>query len=307
MTLNPKAVQIANAKLWAQFPESKGRQLTMAPADLKYRHAWMAEYNSALQNLPKPPLPAFTPVPTSKPTAPVIACTSVSPCPLNIANWTHEQKMEAAIKQANLPDEIMAELPDIKLLAASMVVIGGGLVALASTGYGAVAEGVAAALILVGGYFSGKQIGEGILSLVDFYQKTQCNKAKTQADITSAGASFGDATAKMGVGGLMLLLSALGAKKISIPRLNLLTSVRGVLSENYASVGEMTVPVKNTSLLEALNATSKGEWVKVYEAGKLNGQNVEVHYFRNTTTQQVYDVKVKYEYWHQKEFKNLQQ
>lgn len=69
----------------------------------------------------------------------------------------------------------------------------------------------------------------------------------------------------------------------------------------------MTVPIKNTELLNKLNATSKGDWVKVYEAGLYNGSKIETHYFRNNTTRQVFDVKTKYNYWHQKSFKNLGQ
>lgn len=53
------------------------------------------------------------------------------------------------------------------------------------------------------------------------------------------------------------------------------------------------------------NPTSKGDWIKVYEAGKQNGLNIETHYFRNNTTGQVFEMKTKYNYWHQKAFKKL--
>jgi hypothetical protein len=82
-------------------------------------------------------------------------------------------------------------------------------------------------------------------------------------------------------------------------------SVSQVLGKAYKASGEVTVPIKNLELLEKLNSTSKGDWVKVYEAGIQNGKKIEVHYFRNNTTKQVFEVKKKYDYWHQKSFKQL--
>lgn len=58
--------------------------------------------------------------------------------------------------------------------------------------------------------------------------------------------------------------------------------------------------------MKELNAASKGDWVKVYEAGIKEGNKVEIHYFRNNTTNKVFDVKTKYNYWHQKQFKKIQ-
>ncbi len=89
--------------------------------------------------------------------------------------------------------------------------------------------------------------------------------------------------------------------------LQLQKSVTSVMGKGYKAAGEVTVPIKNTELLNTLNATSKGNWVKVYEAGIQNGSKIETHYFRNNTTRQVFDVKTKYNYWHQKAFKNLGQ
>ena len=85
------------------------------------------------------------------------------------------------------------------------------------------------------------------------------------------------------------------------------SSVSKVLGNSYKAMGEVTVPIKNTELLKALNATSKGDWVKVYEAGLQNGVKTETHFFRNNTTNQVFDVKTKYSYWNQKAFKTLGQ
>ncbi len=80
-----------------------------------------------------------------------------------------------------------------------------------------------------------------------------------------------------------------------------------MMGKGYKAAGEVTVPIKNTELLNKLNATSKGDWVKVYEAGIQKGSKIETHYFRNNTTRQVFDVKTKDNYWHQKSFKNLGQ
>jgi len=79
------------------------------------------------------------------------------------------------------------------------------------------------------------------------------------------------------------------------------------MGNSYKAMWEVTVPIKNTELLNSLNATSKGNWVKVYEAGMQNGAKIETHYFRNNATQQVFDVQTKYNFWHQKAFKKLGQ
>ena len=94
-----------------------------------------------------------------------------------------------------------------------------------------------------------------------------------------------------------------GAKGV----LQLESSVAKVRGNSYKAMGEVTVPIKNTELLNSLNATSKGNWVKVYEAGMQNGAKIETHYFRNSTTGQIFDVKTKYNYWHQKAFKSIGQ
>lgn len=75
--------------------------------------------------------------------------------------------------------------------------------------------------------------------------------------------------------------------------LQLESSVAKVIGDGYKAMGEVTVPIKNIELLNSLNATSEGNWVKVYEAGMQNGAKIEIHYFRNNTTGQVFDVKTK--------------
>jgi len=87
--------------------------------------------------------------------------------------------------------------------------------------------------------------------------------------------------------------------------LKLENSVTKVMGKGYEAAGEVSVSIKNTELLGKLNNASKGNWVKVYEAGVKAGNKMEVHYFRNNNTGKVFDVKVKYNYWHQKSFKKL--
>ena len=100
------------------------------------------------------------------------------------------------------------------------------------------------------------------------------------------------------------LIDATAAAKTG---LHLQNSVANVMGKGYETVGEVTVPIKNTELLTKLNATSNRDWVKVYKAGSQNGSKIETHYFRNNTTGQVFDVKTKYNYWRQKAFKKLGQ
>ena len=55
--LNPKAVKIANEKLWKDNPELKGRKLTMAKTEKEYgyRNQWMKAYQQALKDLKEKP------------------------------------------------------------------------------------------------------------------------------------------------------------------------------------------------------------------------------------------------------------
>ena len=92
--------------------------------------------------------------------------------------------------------------------------------------------------------------------------------------------------------------------KVGLPLNN---SVSEVVGKSYKALGEVTVPIKNIEILNALESTSKGNWVKVYEAGIQDGQKIEMHYFRNNSTNQVFDVKPKYNYWHQKQFKSIKE
>lgn len=70
------------------------------------------------------------------------------------------------------------------------------------------------------------------------------------------------------------------------------------------------IRVSETFLIKLLarrvqRRVSPGQWNKIYKAGYLNNNKVEIHYFRNNTNGQLGDVKIKYELWHQKQFKNI--
>jgi hypothetical protein len=100
-------------------------------------------------------------------------------------------------------------------------------------------------------------------------------------------------------------LPALRAIKGLATGLILESSISRAMGSSYVAMGEVTVPIKNAELLKLLNTASKGDWVKVYEAAIHNGVKVETHYFRNNVTRKVFDVKIKYQYWHQKAFKKI--
>lgn len=92
--------------------------------------------------------------------------------------------------------------------------------------------------------------------------------------------------------------------KAPIPLTN---SVDEIMGSTYKAMGEVTKQIKNTDLLTALNRSSKGDWVKVYEAGKQGGKKMEIHYFRNNSNGKVFDVKNKYDHWHQRAFKKIEE
>lgn len=89
----------------------------------------------------------------------------------------------------------------------------GVLIALAVTGYGAVAEALGFVLLAVGAAFSGTDLIAGIAGLVKFFATV--DEAKTEEDLRACGRLFGDAVAKIGVDGLFFVLSMFGLKKVS--------------------------------------------------------------------------------------------
>ena len=214
--LDLQAVGKADERFWAKHPELHKRTLTSESSDAGYRSEWLELYNQEVQNslvhapsvLPKP---LASPPPVNA-TSPVQACAGV-------ASLTHEEKMQAAIHSANLGEDVLREIGDIKTLVATMVIVGGGLavagVAAAATGVGLLVEGVAAAgagLLVLGAAMSGWQIGQGLDSLYDFFQQTRCDTATTPQQLHQAGQKFGDGVAKVGIGTVNLLLSILGGR-----------------------------------------------------------------------------------------------
>lgn len=209
--LDPAAVSEANRQLWENHPELTGRQLTMGSQDATYRREWMSLYIQSKNEACCPPPPQVEPSPAAPP--PPVVVDAPEPCQ-GVANLTHEQKMEEAINRAPISDAIRQQLGDIPTLVATMVVTVGALAALAATGYGAVAEAVGVVLLVAGAAIGGYDVGGGIMSLIDFYQQTRCDTAKTPEDLDKAGKSFADGVAKMGIGGITLLLSFAGAEEL---------------------------------------------------------------------------------------------
>lgn len=224
--LDPRAALAANEKLWANNPELARRQLTMGPKDSEYRKEWMRYYQEAAAETAEPPSPEIEPEPIEEPPPPVSSDEPVQQCNA-VASMTHEAKMEHAIKTASdkgLMDDFKDELPSIGELIAGIIVVGGVLVglgaaaaAVASTGVGAVIEGIAAAIVILlaalGIWTSSVQIKDGIVTLLEFFDATRCDKAQTPEDLDEAGEAFADGVAKVGVGTIMMILSVLGGRK----------------------------------------------------------------------------------------------
>src|SRR5258706_5187004 len=133
-----------------------------------------------------------------------------APAQLNVAKMSTEEKMEFAIRSAELARGMLRELGDIKMLVASFVVVAAAMAAIAATGIGALVEGVTVCLLIVGAATAGVQIGRGINKLIEFYEKVR--RARTGTDLRDAGISFADGVASLGVGAFFLLLSFLGAR-----------------------------------------------------------------------------------------------
>lgn len=144
---------------------------------------------------------------------------------LPVTRMTHEEKMAEAIRRAYvrglISDEVMRQLPSIEQLVIGIVVVGGVLAgltvaagAVASTGVGAVLEGIAAGIVLalaaVGIVSSAKQVIAGIETLMKFYAATR--RAATYAELDVAGRDFATGVAKVGVGTIIMILSVLGAR-----------------------------------------------------------------------------------------------
>ena len=130
-----------------------------------------------------------------------------------IENLDYSEKIRKAIEYSNVIDEIRDEIGDTRILAAQMVLVSGAMIALAATGYGAVAEALGFVFLAIGAAFSGSNLLAGIIGLVKFF--TTVDDAKTEDDLKACGKIFGDAVAKIGVDGLFFVLSMFGLKKAS--------------------------------------------------------------------------------------------
>jgi len=139
---------------------------------------------------------------------------------------THAQRMEEAIRRAHekgyISGEVLNQLPSVQQFVISIVVAGGVLVglgvaagAVASTGVGAILEGIAAGIVLalaaVGVITSAGQIIAGIKTLMTFYEATRV--AQTHEDLEAAGKDFATGIAEVGVGTVMMILSVVGARQ----------------------------------------------------------------------------------------------
>jgi hypothetical protein len=101
--LDPAAVKAANEKVWAEFPELKGRQLTMSDSDYKYRRAWREAYKGEVdkKTCPKKPVTSGSVVPCSTPptTTPMSKeewqKKALAAAGLDIKNWIPSAGFEA--------------------------------------------------------------------------------------------------------------------------------------------------------------------------------------------------------------------
>ena len=267
--LNHAACLAANEAFWGQHPELSRRQLTLANGDAALRQEWHQLYAQAQARQAKPPAPRVLPDPQVAPPKPETT-SPISSCPIVMA-MTHEQKMEEAIKRSDvwpaLKDQV--NLPEF---VATMVATSAGLALLAATGYGAAAEAVGAGLLVVGGLLSGYQIGGGALDLVDFFQATRCDVARTPQDLEAAAKKFSSGVAKMGVGGLFLLLGVRGAKG---------KTWRGKPIDSTAGKPAPAPKLTNAELDAKFGSAKRPSDVKSWE------KNADGTVFRNPTIQEV--------------------
>lgn len=215
--LDPLAVAKANDALWTSRPELGGRQLSLGPDDAPYRQEWLRHYRQVKEATPAPPPPRVVPQPVEEPPPPVDVTSPIQPCP-NITAMTHREKMTAAYKMAldKLPEQAREELPDPAVFVGILAVTGGLLATatVATGGVAALAGGFLVGLAVLGAAFTGGQIGQAINGVMDFYDKTRCDRATSPEDLDSAATSLADAVAKAGVGAVTAVVSR-GAAKIA--------------------------------------------------------------------------------------------
>ena len=184
------------------------------------------------------------------------------------------------------------------IVAGTAMIAVGGAVAVA----GAVVAGAGYGVAIYGAYQTGKATGEALITGTDTYSgRSLSNSERSEMGGEILGGIVGGLGAAKGMKAAMAQNSNLAGKALSLNK-----SVADVMGESYKAAGEKTASIKNEGLKNKLNAISKGDWVKVYEAGIKDGNKVETHYFRNNSTGEVFDVKPKYDYWHQRSFKSLE-
>ncbi|EHQ26897.1 polymorphic toxin type 46 domain-containing protein [Mucilaginibacter paludis] len=132
-----------------------------------------------------------------------------------VHSMSHVDKMEASLKQSNVPHAILNELGGWGGVATGLVAAGVILGAIALAPEILVGSAIVAAVgevaTLTGVGLSGYQIGEGIADLANFYQRT--DEATTCADLKDASKSFEQGLAKVGVGGVNTVMGLTGAAK----------------------------------------------------------------------------------------------
>ena len=132
---------------------------------------------------------------------------------VGVADLSRAEKIRKAIEYSDVLGEILEEVGDINALVAQMAVVSGVLIALAVTGYGAVAEALGFVLLAVGAAFSGTDLIAGIIELAKFFAAV--DDARSEDNLKSCGRLFGDAVAKIGVDGLFFVMSMFGLRKAS--------------------------------------------------------------------------------------------
>ena len=100
-----------------------------------------------------------------------------------VGNWTESQKRQWVMDHSAVKDELIKEFGSIPQMLAMMAVFMAAMIGLAATGFGALAEAIAAVALVAGAAIAGKDIGTGISKLIDFFQATRCDRAKTIDDL----------------------------------------------------------------------------------------------------------------------------
>ncbi|GEM_PF-728722 len=134
-----------------------------------------------------------------------------SPCEdSKVADMSHIEKMASSIKQSDVPHAVLNELGGWGGIAAGLVTAGVVLGAIALAPEILVGSVIVAAVgevaTIAGVAMSGYQIGEGIGHLANFYNDTA--EASTCQALTNASKDFEQGVAKLGIGGVNVVMGA---------------------------------------------------------------------------------------------------